>query len=425
VSSTACLPPDLLTAVPGPRSLALATRLRAVESPNVTCLEPDAPIFWERARGANVWDVDENRYVDLDAAFGVAAIGHAHQRVVEAISDQAERLLHGMGDVHPTSVRTRLLETLTALYPGGVAARAILGSSGSDAVEAGLKTALLATGRPGIVAFEGAYHGLSLGALDTTWRSEFREPFSARLPRQTAFARFGDAVDAERSGRDADFEVGAILVEPVQGRGGIRIPEPGFLEALREVCDANGWLLIVDEIYTGLGRTGIRFACEHEGVIPDVLCVGKALGGGMPIAACLARAEVMAAWPISTGESLHTQTFLGHPVGCAAALAALAVIEEESLADAARDSGRFALAYLKGRLADHPEVTEVRGSGLMLGIECQSSERVEQVWVDSLKRGVITLPAGDDGRVLSLTPPLGIPRDGFEDALDRVCRGFS
>jgi 4-aminobutyrate aminotransferase-like enzyme len=201
VSQPATLAPALVTEVPGPRSRALAERLRAVESRNVTCLAPEPPIFWERAAGANVWDVDGNRFLDLGGAFAVANVGHAHPRVVRALAEQAERLLHGMGDVHPSRPKVELLEALAARFPGGGPARAVLGSSGADAVEAALKTAQLATGRAGVVAFEGGYHGLSYGALDATSRADFRAPFAERLAGRTVFARYGDADDARRAAR--------------------------------------------------------------------------------------------------------------------------------------------------------------------------------------------------------------------------------
>jgi 4-aminobutyrate aminotransferase/(S)-3-amino-2-methylpropionate transaminase len=412
------LPPLLISAVPGPRSRALAARLARVESRNVTCLAPDPPIFWERAAGANVWDVDGNRFVDLGAGFGVANAGHAHPRVVDAVQEQSERLLHAMGDVHPAAVKVELLERLAALYPGGVAARAVLGSSGSDAVELALETALLATGRPGVVAFEGAYHGLSLGALDATWRREFREPFTARLPGATVFARFGEAGDALRVARGARSAVGAVLVEPIQGRGGERIPPPGFLAELRALCDRERWLLIADEVYTGFGRTGRRWACEHEGVVPDLLCAAKGLASGMPISVCLGRAELMDAWPASTGEALRTQTFLGHPPGCAAALASLAVIEEEKLVERAAELGAFALGRLRARLDARAGVRDVRGCGLLLGVECDRGPRAAAACGAALRRGVIALASGDRGEVISITPPLGIDRDVFALALD-------
>jgi 4-aminobutyrate aminotransferase/(S)-3-amino-2-methylpropionate transaminase len=296
----------------------------------------------------------------------------------------------------------------------------VLGSSGSDAVEAALKTALVATGRPGVVAFEGAYHGLALGVLDATFRPAFREPFAARLPGATRFARFGDTDDALRQARRPGPAVGAVLVEPIQGRGGERIPPRGFLRALRELCDREGWLLVADEVYTGFGRTGRWFACEEEGVVPDLLCVGKGLTSGMPLSACIGRAEVMDRWPPSRGESLHTQTFLGHPPGCAAALASLAVLEEEKLVLRAAETGARALAYLRARLAGAPGIAELRGRGLLLGVECDGPERAARACAGALARGVIALASGDDGRVVALTPMLGIEPELFERCLDVV-----
>jgi 4-aminobutyrate aminotransferase/(S)-3-amino-2-methylpropionate transaminase len=388
-----------------------------VESRNVTCLDP-VPVFWERAQGANVWDVDGNRYVDLGAAFGVANVGHAHPRVVDALARQARVLLHGMGDVHPPAAKLELLEALAARYPGGGPVRGVLGSSGADAVETALKTVQLATGRSALVAFEGAYHGLSLGALDATSRPAFREPFAGRLAARTVFARYGDLDDVRRAARRAPGPVGAVLVEPVQGRGGVRVPPPGFLAGLRELCDREGWCLVADEIQTGCGRTGLLFACEHEGVVPDLLLVGKGLASGLPISACLGLARWMDVWPVSTGEALHTSTFLGHPPSCAAALACLAVLDEEKLVAEAAELGAFALARLRAALAGHPGVREVRGLGLLIGIECDAPERAAAAVRAALERGLLLLPCGDDGRVLSLTPPLSIGREALAAALD-------
>lgn len=411
--------PLLRTDVPGPRSRELATRLAAVESRNVTCLDP-VPIFWERAEGANVWDLDGNRFVDLSAAFGVAVAGHAHPRVRSAVAAQAQTLLHGMGDVHPSRVKVELLERLAALYPGGEPALGVLGSSGSDAVETALKTAQLATGKSGVIAFEGAYHGLALGALDVTSRSEFRDPFATRLPHATVFARFGELDDLERAASDCPEPVGAVLVEPIQGRGGERIPPDGFLTALRERCDQQGWLLIADEIYTGFGRTGKWFACDHEGVVPDLLCIAKGLANGMPISACLGRQAVMNAWPRSTGEALHTQTFLGHPPSCAAALASIAVIEDEGLVARSAELGIAALKHLRSRLAGRSDVRDVRGRGMMIGVELTRPGQAATVCAEALTRGVIALPSGDVGEVIGISPPLMIDPGVFHDALDRL-----
>jgi len=424
--------PDVRTAVPGPASCRLARRLAGVESRNVTCLEPVAPIFWARASGANVWDVDGNRFVDLTGAFGVASTGHAHPDVAAAIAGQSAALLHGMGDVHPAEVKVALLEALVARFPGGEPARAVLGSSGADAVETALKTAMLATGRSGVIAFEGGYHGLSLGALDLTWRTDFRAPFAARLAGATAFVPDGEvaggeandgasvAAMAEAADRleAAGHAVGAVVVEPVQGRGGEVVPPTGFLAALRARCDAEGWLLVADEIYTGCGRTGRFFACEHEGVVPDLLCVGKGLSAGMPLSACLGRAPVMDAWPVSEGEAIHTQTFLGHPASCAAALAALSVIDRDGLVERSARLGVQALARLRAGLAGAPDVRAVRGRGLMMGVECAHPEVAHAATRAALERGVIVLPSGPGGRVVSLTPPLTIAEPLLEHGLD-------
>ncbi len=418
------LPPKLLCEVPGPGSCELAIRLARVESRHVTCLDPDPPIFWQKARGANVWDVDGNRYLDLTAAFGVAGCGHGHRDVVSALREQAEALIHGLGDVHPTRVRLELLEALASRFPRGSAApselpvRVVLGTSGSDAIETALKTALLHSGRAGVVAFEGAYHGLSLGALDTTWRRDFRDPFAARLPGCTVFARFGDLADVQRAASQSTIPIGAILLEPVQGRAGERMPAAGFLSDLRALCDREGWQMIADEIYTGFGRTGRMWACDHERVVPDLLCVGKGLASGMPLSACIGPAKVMDAWPESRGEALHTQTFLGNPLACAAALASLRVLDEEKLISRAAETGALALERLTDSLEGNPHVCEVRGLGLMLGVELDSGEHASAAVKGALQRGVILLRAGDDGRVLSITPPLSIAPQALLSALD-------
>lgn len=413
-------PPALVTPVPGPRSRALAARLARVESRNVTCLAPEPPLFWARARASNVWDVDGNRFVDLGAGLGVTNVGHGHPRVIEAVQRQASTLLHAMGDVHPAPAKVELLEALAARFPGGGPARCVLGSSGSDAVEIAQKTALLATGRPGVVAFEGAYHGLTFGALETTWRPLFRERFAARLRAPVVFARFGDVASVEATARTCPAPIGCVLVEPIQGRGGERIPPEGFLRALRALCDREGWLLIADEIYTGFGRTGRLFAVDHEGVVPDLLCAGKGLAGGMPISACVGRAAWMDAWPGSEGEAMHTQTFLGHPPGCAAALASLAVLDEEKLPERAAELGARALARLGAALAGRPGIRDVRGRGLLLAVECEQPAHALAACGEALRRGVICLPSGDAGEVVALTPPLTIEPEILDLALDIV-----
>ncbi len=436
--------PSLLVPPPGPRSRALAAELARWESPNVTYLADDFPVFWEAARGANVLDADGNVYVDLTSAFAVAGIGHAHPRVVDAIQRQAATLLHGMGDVHPPAIKVDLLRALAEAAPGGLN-RSVLASSGAEAVEAALKTAMIATGKPRVLAFHGSYHGLTYRALSVSGREDFRAPFAAQLASNAVFAPYPYAYRSP-FGRDADEvsaatlryvehvldtpgsaseAIGAILVEPVQGRGGDVVPAAGFLPGLRRICDERGLLLILDEIYTGFGRTGRWFACEHWDVVPDVLIVGKGLTGGFPFSACIGTDAVMDAWPRSTGEALHTSTFLGHPVGCAAALASLSVLRDERLVERSAQLGARIQDRLRTMTADHPNVGEVRGRGMMIGMEmvrdresrAPAPELAGRVVVEGLRRGVLLLGGGIYGNVLSFSPPFVITEGQVDFAL--------
>ena len=383
---------------------------------------PQDPLVWTAARGANVADADGNVLVDMVAGFGAASIGHGHPAVVRALREQSERLVHGFGDVHPSDVKIELCERLAALAPFADA-RVMLGAHGADAVEAALKTALLATRRPGILAFEGGYHGLSHGPLAICGYSErMRAPFAAQLNPHVSFARYGGSLDDVRRWL-ARGDVGAVIVEPILGRGGVVVPPSGWLAELASITRAAGALLIVDEVMTGLGRTGAMLASTHDGVVPDVLCLGKALGGGMPLSACLAPHEVMRAWGEPDQESIHTATFFGHPLACAAALAALDVIDEEALAERAIETGDALAAAIAAMAPRHACVRAVRGRGLLVGVELARPAAALRVGAALLERGFLTLPAGNDARVLSLTPPLSIARplvDAFVASLDVV-----
>jgi 4-aminobutyrate aminotransferase/(S)-3-amino-2-methylpropionate transaminase len=408
--------PLVRTELPGPRSRALAARLAKLECPAVTCLE-DGPLVLARAFGSNVWDADGNRYVDLVAGFGASLLGYGEPELTQALAIQAATLSQAMGDVYPADVKVQLLETLARVLPGGLG-HAILASSGSEAVEAAIKTALIATGRPALVAFEGAYHGLGLGALDATDGAHFRDPFRARLPGLTRFVPFGDAEAARRSVRKGD--VGAILVEPIQGRAGIRVPPPGFLRELRRTADEEGCLLIADEVWTGMGRTGHWLAVEAEGVLPDVVALGKGFGGGFPISACVGLPEVMSRWPRSTGEAIHTSTHLGHPLGCAVALRVIEILERDRYLERTRVRGEGLLAGLRRELASSPRVLDVRGRGLLVGVELASAETAREVSRGLLRSGWILLGEGPQGRVLTLSPALNIPDRLLLGAAERL-----
>lgn len=404
-----------------------AERLSRVESRNVTPLK-GLPPFWTHALGSEVRDESGNSYLDLSGAFGVAFAGHRHPRVVKRIREQAGRLIHGMGDFHPPTVKVEFLEALEARLPWP-SSRAILGLSGSDAVEAALKTACLATGRPGVVAFEGSYHGLTLGALAATHRQHFRRPFTRRLADHVRFVPFPDSPGGARRALDrvsgllaggAPVPFGAVIAEPVQGRGGIRVPPRGFLAELGRRARAGGALLIADEIFTGMGRTGALFASGHDGAVPDLICLGKALGGGMPLSACCGPAAVMDAWPPSTGEAVHTSTFLGHPLGCAAGLGFLEALDDDDLVGRARRLGTRALALLRAGLHGCDKVVDVRGRGLMLGVELRKDGcpgPAVEVAGRLLERGLIVLPAGEEGEVVELTPPATLASEELEKGL--------
>jgi 4-aminobutyrate aminotransferase/(S)-3-amino-2-methylpropionate transaminase len=306
-----------------------------------------------------------------------------------------------------------LLAKLARLAPFDDA-RVMLGLSGADAVTAALKTAALHTRRPGVLAFHGGYHGLEYGPLAACGYSEqFRAPFAAQLNPHVVFAPYPSAstpveraLAAVEQAWGARDEIGAVLIEPVLGRGGALVPPAGFLAALRALCERRAALLVVDEVLTGLGRCGALLRSVQDGAQPHLICLGKALGGGLPVSACIGDAAVMAAWGDPQGEALHTGTFFGNPLACAAALAALEMIESERLWERAERVGGWLRAQLRERVGTR--VADVRGAGLLVGVELGSAPYTLALVRSLLERGYITVPAGVDGRVLSLTPALTI-----------------
>jgi 4-aminobutyrate aminotransferase-like enzyme len=295
-------------------------------------------------------------------------------------------------------------------------------------VEAALKTAVMATGRTGVVAFTGAYHGLGYGALAVTELHRFRAPFVDQLHDGVRFVPFpGDAETSLDEVRRRILEspgtahpVGAVIVEPIQGRAGIRVPPPGFLRGLRDLCTELGVLLVLDEIYTGLGRTGRWFACQEDDVVPDLLLVGKSLAGGLPLSAAIGTPEVMRGWPASTGEAIHTSTFLGNPVACAAALAQLGEIEDRGLVEQARVLGERVAIRFEEWVGSRPWAAAHRGRGLMRALALDGADAAGHAAAaaeEALRRGVLILPEGD---ALAFTPPLVITEPQLDHALEVV-----
>ncbi len=402
-------------------------RLKAVECQDSSFLAANPPLVFHSAGGSTVWDADDLPYIDLCAGFGVLALGHAHEvsrgvfKRHAALAGQAP-LMHAMGDVYPSTKKIELMEALVGLLPAHLT-KAALALTGGQAVELAVKTAILATKSTGFIVFQGAYHGLDLGLLPLVSREDFREPF-ASWQKLGNVVRLDYACSAEalRAGikqlKDAGVGFAGIIVEPIQGRAGVRLPPQGWLQLLKEQCVAENGLLIFDEIFTGLGRTGrVTFAAEIE---CDLLCLGKALGGGMPLSACVGTEKAMGAWPENQGEAIHTGTFFGHPLSCEMALATLEYMKRENLFERSRIVGAEVLAYLREAFAQHPAVKDIRGEGLMMAIEFKEDGFGVRL-MDALRsKGVIALCSGEKGQCLSITPALIVDRPMLKEAIDRI-----
>jgi 4-aminobutyrate aminotransferase-like enzyme len=413
--------PKIKTNIPGPKSKRLARQLFRYECPNITS---PSPIFWERTKGANVTDVDGNRYVDLTGGFAVANAGHSNPKIIHLLIQQAQKLSHSLGDVHPAQIKVELLQALSRTFPEP-RAKTFLACSGSEAVEIALKTAFLFTGKPGVIAFQGAYHGLTYGALSVTSMLEFNTPFKSQMnlhtyhvPYPTSYPKVvrDESILENIESLIRNKPIGAILIEPIQGRGGIRIAPFSFLKSLRKLCTEHKLALIVDEIFSGAGRTSKFFAFEHSGIVPDLVTLGKGLSGGFPISACIGTSKIMAAWPRHHGEALHTSTFMGNPMGCAMALASLTEIYRGKLDQKAKNLGEQWLKKLTLFKEQIECVGDIRGLGLMIGIEIVEKKvtakadtlKARRIAENLLKRGLILLSDGVEGNVLSITPPLTI-----------------
>lgn len=361
-----------------------------------------------RGEGTSVFDVDGKRYLDLCAGFGAVVLGHGHAGWRSAVAAQLDVMVQGMGDVFATEPKVELLERLAALHPSGDA-QVLLAQSGGDAVTAGVKTAVLATGKHRLIAFDGAYHGLGYAPLAACgFKPSFAKPFAAQLGEHVAFVPYPGVRGAEAgaclAGVEAELkrgDVAAVLVEPILGRGGCVVPPDGFLKALGELAHRYGALVVADEVWTGMGRGGAWSRMGELGAPVDVLCLGKALGGGMSIAAAIASREVMAGWA-ENGEVVHTSTHVGAPLACVAALATIDALEGGLLAQG-RTVGDAWRARLRAR-----GLEGVRGAGLMVGIELASAEVAQRVTAQLLQRGFIALTGGIAGDTLTLTPPLTI-----------------
>ncbi len=373
-----------------------------------------------QADGVILSDLDGNRYIDCLGGYGVFSLGHRHPKVVQAVKDQLDRI--------PLSSKTflnkplaDLAAKLAAVSPGALQ-YSFFCNSGAEAVEGALKIARMATGKPEIISAHGGYHGKTLGALSATGRDLYRTPFAPLLPGfvQVAWNDFGALRDAVTD------QTAAIILEPVQGEGGIQLPSPEYLPAVRRLCDERGVLLIADEVQTGLGRTGRMFAVEHWGVAPDIMTLAKCLGGGvMPIGAFLATPDI---WDrvFRQNPFIHTSTFGGGELACAAGLAALKAIEEENLVAQSAENGAYFLHGLRRVQAEFPQVLrEARGLGLMLGVEFTDSDIGKLVIGTMVHRGVIAAYTLNNPNVIRFEPPLIITRTQIDTVLEVFAAGVT
>lgn len=361
------------------------------------------PIVLAKGRGALVWDINGKEYIDCMGSYGVCIVGHSHPKVVEAIKKQAESLISCHGSLY-NEARSTLLQKITSIAPKGLN-KVFLGNSGAESIECALKLARKFSGKPEIIAMMGAYHGKTMGALSATWNKKYREPFEPLIPGFKHVLPF----NIQKMRETVTEKTAAVIVEPIQGESGVKVPPDGFLKALREICDEKGILLIFDEIQTGFGRTGKIFACEHWNVVPDILCLAKSVAGGLPIGVTIAEEEIMSSFKI--GE--HTSTYGGNPLTCAAACAAIDVMVEERLPERAAKLGAYFKERLEGLETRHGIIREVRGLGLMIGVELRFD--VLSVLTKSANNGVLLLDAGRN--VLRFLPPLVIEEEQIDNVI--------
>jgi 4-aminobutyrate aminotransferase len=406
--------PDLRTEVPGPKARAHIAFDETWTSPSLPRAYPIVPV---RGDGLVVEDIDGNLFLDFAAGIAVNSTGHCHPQVVAAIKEQAAELIHFSASDFYLPIYPEVCERLARLAPFDGPARVYLGNSGTEVVEASIKLARYATQRPYVVAFLGAFHGRTYGSVSlTASKAKYHAGFGPLLP-GVFHAPFGK-VDDLRWFDEVLFdklappsEVAAIIVEPIQGEGGYIVPEDGFLEGLRAICDRHGILLIADEIQSGAGRTGRMWAIEHWGVQPDILLSAKGIASGMPLAAMIARAALLETW----GAGAHGSTYGGNPVACAAALATIDLLENGLIANAGErgDQALKGLALLAGRYPGL--VRDVRGKGLMLGIEFDTPEHAEEVQWAAFERGLLVLECGRSS--VRMSPALTVSEDEMATAL--------
>ncbi|MFB5612935.1 MAG: aspartate aminotransferase family protein [Nitrosarchaeum sp.] len=364
------------------------------------------PVTIEKGIGAHVWDINGKEYIDCMGGYGVAIVGHQNKRVTKAIKDQVDKIITVHSSLY-NKTREEFLKTLIGLAPKGLT-QVHLNNSGAEAIEAAIKFARKFTGKKGMVAMKGSYHGKSLGALSITFNPKYKKSFEP-LVEKVSFASFGD-IESLRSTIDDDTAF--VILEPIQGESGINVAPDGFLQEVRKVCDEKGILLIFDEIQAGLGRTGRLWACDHWNTAPDILCLAKGIAGGVPMGATLVRPDILAS--MSKGE--HSSTFGGNPLSCAAGIATLQALTQDGLIENSEKMGKIFREGLEKLKEKHTIIREIRGKGLMIGIELKFE--VKDILMNLMDKGVLMLYSGRN--ILRVLPPLVISKEDIAKVLETL-----
>jgi len=364
------------------------------------------PVTIEKGIGAHVWDINGKEYIDCMGGYGVAIVGHQNKKVNKAIKDQVDKIITVHSSLY-NKTREEFLKTLIGLAPKGLT-QVHLNNSGAEAIEAAIKFARKFTGKKGMVAMKGSYHGKSLGALSLTFNPKYKKAFEP-LVEKVSFATFGD-IESLRSTIDEDTAF--VILEPIQGESGINVAPDGFLQEVRKICNEKGILLIFDEIQAGLGRTGRLWACEHWNTAPDILCLAKGIAGGVPMGATLVRPDILAS--MSKGE--HSSTFGGNPLSCAAGIATLQALTQDGLIENSEKMGKFFREGLEKLKEKHSIIREIRGKGLMIGVELKFE--VKDILMNLMKEGVLMLYSGRN--ILRILPPLVISKEDITKVLETL-----
>ena len=362
------------------------------------------PVTIEKGLGAHVWDTDGKEYIDCMGGYGVALVGHRNERVVNAIKTQIEKIITVHSSLY-NKTREEFLEKLINIAPKNLT-QVHLNNSGAEAVEAAIKFARKFTGKKGMIAMNGSYHGKSMGALSLTFNPKYRKIFQP-LVEKVSFSRFGD-IDSLRS--TIDDETGFVILEPIQGESGINVAPDGFLQDVRKLCDEKGILLIFDEIQSGFGRTGRMWASEHWNTSPDIMCLAKGIAGGVPMGATLVRPDILACM----GKGEHSSTFGGNPLSCAAGIGAIQALTKDGLIENADKMGKKFFEGLKQLKEKHKIIREIRGKGLMIGIELKFE--VKDILMDGINKGILLLYSGRN--IIRLLPPLVITEEDISRVLE-------